>query len=282
MEIHIATVGSIIATSSQYALLAIGFGLLYRVNKFFDLSYAAYILLGMYIYVALTFLHISPILAFVATLIATTTFAICIDKSIYQRLFERKSSGALMLVASLGVFMVTQATLTLFFGTEVFSGQTTVEKILLWKTAAITQTQLLSFMLAFGICAAIFTLLQRTQLGLHIRAVADDLQLAYAYALPVANTRTITTVLATIAGVSGALFYMFTFSLEPALGMTLLTKGAIVSLVALGSIPMTVVVATLLAIAEFLTIWHIGAEWKDTIVFLLLTIFLVLSNVTQK
>ena len=54
MEYFLQVASNTIVLGSLYALLALGFNFLYSANKFFDLSYASYLILGTYSYLALS------------------------------------------------------------------------------------------------------------------------------------------------------------------------------------------------------------------------------------
>ena len=60
MEYFFQIASNTIILGSLYALLALGFNFLYSTNKFFDLSYAAYLALGAYAYLAIAKAHLPP------------------------------------------------------------------------------------------------------------------------------------------------------------------------------------------------------------------------------
>ncbi|MEE8186740.1 MAG: branched-chain amino acid ABC transporter permease [Nitrososphaerales archaeon] len=267
-----------IIAGSIYALIAVGFTIIYRTVRFFHLAhgvvytaaaYAAYtfaILLGMH-----------PIVSFLLAIILAGTLGIIIDRFVYFPLRQQKASNLIFLLASFGVFVFIQNFFQLIYGSQILTIRTgPIKEGHHFLGAVITNIQILILVVSGFLLVAVWWFVQKTKLGKAMRAVSDD---------PVASSvvgidpeRTILAAFAigsVVAGVAGILISYET-SIEPTMGFTAILKGIIASIVGgIGSIPGAVAGGFFLGLAENLGIWKIQAGWKDAIAFAILIVFLL-------
>ena len=140
----------------------------------------------------------------------------------------------------------------------------------------ITLTQVVILAAAAIVTVGTILLLNKTTLGKSIKAISDDEEVSKIVGI---NTRKIIGYVffigSAIAGLAGILVG-FDTGIEPTMGMALLLKGVIASIIGgLGSIGGVVIGAYLLAFVENIGVWQISGEWKDAIAFGLLIIFLL-------
>ena len=119
-------------------------------------------------------------------------------------------------------------------------------------------------------------MLKKTLFGKAIRAISDDEEVAKIAGI---NTEHIIGwtffIGSAISGLAGILIG-FDTGIEPTMGMELLLKGVISAIVGgIGSISGAALGALLLGFAENFGIWKISGEWKDSIAFALLILFLI-------
>jgi|SRR3989344_3612132 len=271
-------VNSIIA-GSIYALVGLGFTMIFRTAKFFDLGYGALTAVGGYMVFLLYKKFDFPlIVGVVIAIVITALIGLLMDKVIYTRLRERKASNMVLLVASLGAFTAIQAILAIFFTSQF---QTLVKngapaRVIQIAGAYITETQLIIVVTAILLTIGLVVLLRYTMLGKSIRAISDDVEVAKIVGI---NTQRVIGYVffigAAIAGLSGVLVG-FDTGIEPTMGMALLLKGVIAAIIGgAGSIGGAVIGAFLLAFVENFAVLQVSGEWKDAIAFGLLIIFLL-------
>jgi branched-chain amino acid transport system permease protein len=182
------------------------------------------------------------------------------------------------LIASFGIFIFIQNLLQLFYGAQILTLRTDpVKEGHQIMDAVITDTQILILVISCLLLILLWFIVDKTKLGKAIRAVAEDpigasvsgiySERVILYAFGIGSG---------IAGMAGVLISLET-NIEPTMGLNAILKGIIASIIGgIGSIPGAVLGGFLLGIVENLGIWKIQAEWKDTISFAILIIFLLL------
>lgn len=275
MEYTLQIALTTILLGSVYALLALGFNFLYSANKFFDLSYASYLLVGTYSYFALSKTHLPLLIIFTLSIFITILFSFIIETYLYRNLRKKKSSNAVLMVSSIGILTVVQALAALIFTSNVETlnvSNTTLTifgVVITYVQIAIIISMLVAYVLTYFF-------LKNSTFGIQLRAVSDDEELAITSQVPIKKVRLIATGISVIIGTTVAILYAMDTSLDPYIGMNLLLKGVVVAILGgLGNFMYGLIGAFILAILKNLSIWYIGGEWKDAIAFLVLIMILL-------
>ncbi len=287
MEILPQLVLNSIIAGSIYALVALGFNLIFSVTKFFNLAHGVLAAVGGYVvFFFFKTLGWNLFLAVALGMILAGMLGFFLDKIIYLPLRRRKASNLVLLVASLGAFTVLQAILAILFTSQfqTLSGESfKVYEIFGPSTllgaggsAAITDVQLLMLVSAIILFFGLFFLLKYTTFGKAVRAIGDDEEVARIVGI---NTDKIIGrvffIGSAISGLAGILIG-FDTGIEPTMGLPLLLKGIIGAIVGgVGSLSGGILGSFLLGFVENFGIWKISGEWKDAIAFLLLILFLI-------
>ncbi len=271
-------INSVIA-GAIYALVALGFNLIYGATKFFNLAHGVMVAIGGYavFYFAKT-LGLNIYIVVILGVALTGLVGYGLDKLVYLPLRKRKASNMVLLVASLGAFTALQAIIAILFTSQfkTLSQNVGTQKLFEVFGGVITQTQLVILIAAIVVMAGLVLLLYKTQFGKAVRAISDDEEVARIVGI---NTNKIMGhvffIGSAIAGLAGILVG-FDTGIEPTMGLGLLLKGIIASIVGgVGNIYGGVLGAFLLGFVENFGIWKISGEWKDAIAFILLIIFLI-------
>lgn len=183
-----------------------------------------------------------------------------------------------LLVASLGAMTALQAIVAILFSSQfkTLSQGVGTQKIFQVFGGVITQTQVVILLTAIFVMVGLALLLYKTQFGKAVRAISDDEEVARIVGI---NTNKIIGYVffigSAIAGLAGILVG-FDTGIEPTMGLSLLLKGVIASIVGgVGNIYGGVLGGFLLGFVENFGILKISGEWKDAIAFGLLIIFLI-------
>ncbi|MBI2475845.1 MAG: branched-chain amino acid ABC transporter permease [Candidatus Taylorbacteria bacterium] len=264
---------------SIYAILALGFNLIFSTVNFFDLSYGAVAVIGAYAVFYFSKLLGWPLFVAVPLgVLISGTIGFLLYTSVYRRLRMRRSSNTVLLVASLGVLTALQALLAIFFSSQfqTLSATSSGERLFSLFSGSITETQVIILLTAVAVLLGLAFVLKLTLFGKAVKAVGDDEEVAKIVGI---NTDKIIGKVffigSAIAGLA-AILVGFDTGIEPIMGLPLLLKGVIASIVGgIGNVYGGVAGAFLLGFVENFGIWKISGEWKDAIAFAVLILFLV-------
>ena len=267
-----------IIAGSIYALVALGFTVIYRTVKFFHFAHGVVYAAGAYLaYTFIISLGINPVVSFFLASILAGIAGVGIDRLVYLPLRKRKAPNLVFLIASFGVFIFIQNLIQLIYGAQILTLRTgPVKEGHHFLGAVITDTQILILAASVGLSVGLWLFVKKTKLGKAMRAVADD-RIA-ASIVGINPERIILAAFAigsALAGAAGILISLET-NIEPTMGMNAILKGIIASIIGgIGSIPGAMFGGLFLGIAENLGIWKISAGWKDCIAFVILILFLL-------
>ncbi len=267
-----------IIAGSIYALIAIGFTVIYRTVKFFHFAHGVVYTAGAYLaYTFFIVLNIHFVISLVLAVSLVSGLGVLIDRIVYRPLRKQNASNLIFLLASFGVFIFLQNFIQMIYGAQILTIRTgPVKEGHHFLGAVITDIQIIILVVAVVLLVLLWVFIQRTKLGKAMRAVSDD---PIASSVVGINSERITiaafAIGSALAGIAGILI-SFETNLEPTMGFSALLKGIIASIVGgIGSIPGAVLGAYFLGIVENLGIWHISAGWKDAIAFFVLIVFLL-------
>jgi branched-chain amino acid transport system permease protein len=279
MSILPQLVANSLIAAGTYALVAMGFTLIYAVTKFFNLAYGAMATIGGYaaFFLLSNFANLNVALVVIVSVLFAGLCGYGLDRAVYFPLRKRKASNMVLLVASLGAFTILQAVIAMIFTSQFQTLSSSVsEQVYTIAGASITQTQ--TIILGAAICVLIFLvlLLKKTLFGKEVRAVSDDEEVAKIAGINTEKIIAWTFFLSSaVAGLAGVLIG-FDTGIEPTMGLQILLKGVIAAIVGgIGDIYGAVLGALLLGFAENFGVWQISAEWKDSIAFGVLILFLI-------
>lgn len=260
-------------------MIALGFTLIFSVTKFFNLAHGTLAAVGGYIV-----FYISQSVGWniyggiVLGVVGAACAGLVLEKIVFAPLLRRKASSMILLVASLGVFTVIQSLLAILFTSQfqnlsaVFEHQT----VFTIFGGTITAVQTVTVAASILVVGALGLLLRGTKFGKSVVAISDDEEVSKIIGINTQAVITRTFVIGSaIAGVAGIVIGLDT-GIEPTMGLSLLLKGVIASVIGgMGIIYGAVAGAFLLGFVENFGIWKVSGEWKDVIAFSLLILFLV-------
>ncbi len=280
-----------IIAGSIYALIAIGFTVIYRTVKFFHFAHGVVYTAGAYFaYTLIISLQLNFALSFFLSIVLAAILGIAIDRFVYYPLRQQNASNLIFLLASFGVFIFLQNFIQLIYGAQILTIRTgPIKEGHHFLGAVITDIQILILAALIILMIFLWLFIQKTKLGKAMRAVADDPMAANVVGInPERIILTSFAIGSALAGAAGILI-SFETNIEPTMGFSALLKGIIASIIGgIGSIPGAVLGGFFLGLAENLGIWKISAGWKDCIAFGILIIFLllrpwgILGNKTEK
>lgn len=281
MDIVPQLISNSIIAGAIYALITLGFNLIYGTTKFFNLAHGVVAAAGAYAVFALIKVFELPINIVIACALGIAFAGIlgwALDKFIYAPLRSRKASNMVLMVASLGAFTAVQALIAIFFTSQFqtleISGMGSQAYDI--AGAIITQTQVIIIVCGLAVVALLGFIAKYTTFGKAVEAIRDDEEVARMVGIDTAKiVGRVFFIGSAIAGLAGILIG-FDTGIEPTMGMNLLLKGTIAAIIGgVGSLYGGFLGAFVLGFAENFGIWKISGEWKDAIAFVVLIVFLL-------
>lgn len=265
---------------SIYALIAIGFAIIYKTVKFFHFAHGAVYAAGAYIaYTLFHILQFNFISSFFLATISAGVIGVGIYQFVYYALQVKKVPNLIYLLASFGVFIFIQNLIALIYGNQILIMRSRPEvSTYSFLGAAITSMQIIIIAVSITTLVVLWLFIEKTKLGLALRAVADDPQAAQLVGINSLRLTQLSFFVGSIlAGVAGVLISLDT-NLSPTMGLPAIFKGLIACIVGgIGSIPGAVVGGFFLGFVENFGIWYVPSIWQDSISFVVLIIFLILK-----
>jgi branched-chain amino acid transport system permease protein len=265
-----------IIAGAIYALVASGFSLIYSVTKFMHLAHGA--VLAIAAYLMYTFAVASGInfwLAIILTLVCSCIAGVAMDWLVYSPLRKRKASGAVLLIASIGIMIFMNGLILALWGADVKTIATR-NPVFDVVGARVTLIQIDIIIISALLLLGLWFLMKRTKLGKAMRAVADNKEVAMTVGINPERIYTYTFMIGSfLAGVAGILIGIEQ-NLYPNMGLSLIIKGFTGAVIgSLASVPGSVLGSLLLGLVENIGIWWLPSGYKDAIAFVLLFIFLL-------
>lgn len=279
MDIFPQLVINSILAGSIYALVALGFNLLFGTAKFFNFAHGAFATIGGYaVFFFSQSLGMDIYLSIILGIIIAGLIGWLSERTIFSYMRKKKSSSLVMLIASLGLAIMLQSIIAIIFTSQfqtLFKSANGV-KIFEIGGGVITATQIIIVITSLVTAALLLLIIKRTKLGKAIQAISDDEEVAKVVGIKTEKVVSIVFFIsAAIAGIAG-IAVGFDTGIQPTMGMPLFLKGVIASIIGgIGNVYGSLLGAFLLGFVENFGIWKISGEWKDAIAFLLLVIFLI-------
>jgi len=260
--IQILVYGAVI--SAIYAMLAVGFTLIFGVARILNLAHGSFYALGAYLVYALTAdAHFALWLACLVTVPLVGAFGVAVERVLVRPL--RRSMLAVLLI-TLAVALAVEQALLLIFGSEARNVPSMIEATYHFAGVDISAQRLLALGAAVAILAGLWLFMQHTRLGSAILAIAQDAEAAQYMGIPSDHIYSLVMGLsASIAAAAGILVAPFQ-TVIPSMGLLPLVKAfAIVVVGGLGSIPGSIIGALLLGYSETIIAFEVSIEWSQIV-----------------
>lgn len=262
-----------------YALIALGYTMVYGIAKMLNFAHGDIIMVGGYtIVVCLNTLGFHPLLCVLGAVIVCVAVGVVMEKLAYKPL--RGSSPLFVLITAIGVSYLLQNVALLIFGSEqkafptilklpaIKLGQVTIDGITL-VTLGVTAI----------IMIALTLFINKTKLGKAMRAVSEDKEAAGLMGISTNRTITITFAIGSALAAVASIFYGATYVyIKPTTGAMPGIKAFTAAVFGgIGSIPGAMLGGVLLGLIEQFSKTYISTLWADAIVFGVLVLVLVVK-----
>lgn len=272
------TVINILISSAFIALQANSFALIYYPTKFFHIAHAAVISFGAYFVFFFANKFSIPFPVSVALAIsAATLIGVACEVLVYRQMRKRNVPALAYLIASIGLYVVLQNCISLFFGDDtkiINTAEVTVGNQIFG--AYITTIQIITVLVSIALFIAVNLFLHYTATGKSIRAVASNPELCNIYGISSNKIILIAFAIGSaLAATAGILSAMDT-NMTPTFGFNLLLYGVVAMIIGgVGSTRGLIAGALLVATAQHLAAYYINTKWMDAITYIILILFLI-------
>jgi len=262
---------------SVYALLAIGFSLIFGVARIVNIAHTAFYMLAAYcIYVVTQKMDFHPMWGMVAAIVLVTLLGLISYKVFINPI--REHEGA-VLIATIALAMAFQEIMAIIFTGTYLSVPSLIKGYLVILGVKVFYQQLLTFCAALLILVVLWALLMKTRLGLAIRSTAQDREVANLMGINEAQVAMITMGLSVgLAAFTGAVVVPLTI-LQPHMWLhPLIMMMAVVVLGGLGSLKGSFLGAYILGFAEALVVFlaPMGAFLKGSVALSVMIVVLLI------
>jgi branched-subunit amino acid ABC-type transport system permease component len=261
---------------SSYALLALGFTLIFGVLRRVNLSFGPAVMFGCY---AATWAHLHWGAGLLALALITVLASVLAGAYVERLCFapHRTGSAIAAMVASFALWMQFEELATLALPRHVYAFPPLHGGApLALGPLSVRVESLVMLGAAILLCALLWAILYRSRFGLAVRALIDQPQAAQLAGINLPRTFMLTFALASaIGGLAGFLIVSSHEQVTPMLGMWSTLKGLLAMMLGgLGSLPGAVLGGLALGLVEAHGQWFLGPQVRDLIAYALLFLLL--------
>ena len=268
-----------IVAGSVYALIALGFSVIYQTVRFFHFAHGAVYTFGAYFaYFYVAQLSIMWPVAFPLACLSTVLLGVMLEILIYKPMRIRKATELTFLIASLGLYIVLQNLISMIWGDDRKSIRTgVVEQGYEILGARITGIQISIILASIVLITTFSILLWKTKFGKTLRALANNKELAMLCGVNTNHYIIYAHALGALLAAAASIMISLDTDMGPTMGFNALIMGVIAVIVGgIGSIAGAGLGGLLLGLVQNLGVWKLPSQWQATIAFAVLILFLLL------
>lgn len=270
-----------ISLGSVYALIALGYTMVYGIAKMLNFAHGDVIMVGAYVaFCTMVYLNLPPVVAIVFAVIVCTLLGIIIEKLAYKPL--RRASSLAVLITAIGVSYFLQNVALLIWGSDpkTFGSVVNYNSLALFDGKLIITPETIATVIACVLIMIGLTLFtQKSKMGKAMRAVSEDKEAAELMGINVNVTISVTFAIGSaLAAIAGVLLCSAYPVLMPTTGSMPGIKAFTAAVFGgIGSIPGAMIGGILLGIIEIFAKSYISTALSDAIVFAVLIIVLLVK-----
>ena len=268
-----------ISLGSIYAIIALGYTMVYGIAKMLNFAHGDIIMVGGYVaFTAMSALNLPASVAVLLSVLFCTALGVIIEGVAYKPL--RGANSLAVLITAIGVSYLLQNLALLIFGANPKSFQSVVPI----RSMSFANGQLVisgetvaAIAACFLVMVALTTFINRTRAGQAMLAVAEDKGAATLMGINVNATVALTFAIGSaLAALAGVLLCSAYPTLTPTTGAMPGIKAFVAAVLGgIGSIPGALIGGLLLGVLENLSKAYISSKLSDAIVFSVLILVLV-------
>ncbi len=278
MSLFVSQLFNGLQTGSVYALVALGYSMVYGIILLLNFAHGDIIMIGAYTaFYAMTAFHLHPIFSVVLAVITSTLLGVVIEKVAYTPL--RSAPRLSLLITAIGISFLLENGAQLLFGADTKSMDTLVPGNVTFGPVTVSYTAVLTIIVAVIAMVALTLLVQKTKLGKAMRAVSEDMGAAQLMGISLNKTISFTFAVGSALAGIGSVLYLCAYSqASPTMGSMLGLKAFVAAVLGgIGSIPGAMIGGFAIGLLEALVAAVGLSVWKDAVVFAILIVVLLVK-----
>lgn len=263
---------------SLYTMVALGIVLIYRSNRVLNFAHGDMATAGTFTAMALMGMNLYFWLSSLVALLVGAGIAMLFYFCVLIPAQRRDATHLGQIILTLGVGLIIQGLVLRFGSVEPQTFPFPISDVKVYEFGNVVVSQLSLGTLIFNLVASIgfYLLVQKTKLGLAMRATSENLQAAQTLGIPTRRILALSWGMAAMLGVLGGLFLAAALLLDPFFMLEPFLKGfAAAVLGGLNSLPGAIVGGLILGVAESLAGGYISVAFKNTLAFLVIILVLI-------
>lgn len=268
-----------LSAGSLYALVALGVVLIYRSTRVLNFAHGDVATLGTFVAFSLLSNKFSFPVALVLSLATGAAVGITFYFVVLVKAQRRGANLLGMIILTLGLALIIQGLVVWKWGAEPVALPFPISDTKTYKMGAVVVSQLSLATMAAGLVGSLllYLLVQRTRLGLAMRATSENVMAAQTLGIPTRMVLSVSWGVASALGVVAGIFLAPALLLDPFFMLDPFLKGfAAAVLGGLNSLPGAVLGALILGVAESLTGAYLSIQFKNTLAFVIIIVVLLI------
>lgn len=268
-----------LSLGSIYALMALGYTMVYGIIKLINFAHGDVYMVGAYIgFAVTTYTSLGFVPALIIAMAGCAVLGVCIERIAYKPL--RESSRIAVLITAIGMSFLLEYVMMFFVGAAVRSYPNVLERKVFDIGGIVINTQQLVIV---GTAIVLMIILQfivrRTKRGKAMRAVSIDKDAAQLMGINVDSTISFTFFVGSaFAGAAGVLVGVYYNSIDPLMGMMPGLKAFIAAVFGgIGSIPGAMIGGVGIGVIETMVSGYWNSMYRDAAVFVVLILILIIK-----
>ncbi len=268
-----------LSLGSIYALIALGYTMVYGIIKLINFAHGDIYMLGAYIgFMAITVLGVGFFPALLIAMVGCAILGVVIERVAYKPL--RNATRIAALITAIGVSYFIEAMTQRFMGTNVRAFPNVLStEVIQFAGLRISYQQIYIFVTTIVLMLILQTIVKKTKVGRAMRAVSVDADAARLMGINVDATISYTFAIGSaLAGAAGVLVGIYYNSINPLMGMVPGVKAFIAAVFGgIGIVPGAMFGGFFIGIAEALVSGYGGSLYKDAVVYIILIVILIIK-----
>ena len=269
-----------ISLGSVYAIIALGYTMVYGIAKMLNFAHGDVIMVGGYMtFIFMNSMGMPAIVAVIGAMVVCTVLGMVIERVAYKPL--REASSLAVLITAIGVSYLLQNLALIIWGStpKSFPSVVSIDPITMPGGITISGETIVTVVVSAIIMIGLTLFINKSKLGHAMQAVAEDKGAAQLMGINVNATISITFAIGSaLAAVAGALLCSSYPLLQPTTGAMPGIRAFVAAVFGgIGSIPGAMLGGILLGIIESLTKAYISTELSDAVVFAMLIVVLLVK-----